>query len=161
MVILNNIQEDLMPTFMLSLNWTDQGPCLLLNTRRAIMSKATTNVVKALLESASEMFDETGCVPGIDGEEMRAETMVPDVKEYISESINNPEVLCDPDILDRPGFTLVLSWLAQKWLQKCRKLAPRANKNPERYLTKEQQKACLDSAAAELTREITQQRSLN
>jgi uncharacterized protein with GYD domain len=25
MVILNNIQEDLMPTFMLSLNWTDQG----------------------------------------------------------------------------------------------------------------------------------------
>ena len=25
MVILNNIQEDLMPTFMMSLNWTDQG----------------------------------------------------------------------------------------------------------------------------------------
>jgi len=25
----------------------------------------------------SEMFDETGCVPGIDGEEVRAETMVP------------------------------------------------------------------------------------
>jgi uncharacterized protein with GYD domain len=24
-VILNNIQEDLMPTFMMSLNWTDQG----------------------------------------------------------------------------------------------------------------------------------------
>jgi hypothetical protein len=35
------------------------------------------------------------------------------------------------------------------------------NNNPEQYLTKEQQKACLDSAAAELVREITQQRPLN
>jgi hypothetical protein len=118
------------------------------------MSKATTKEVRALLETASEMFDETGCVPGIDGEEVRAETMVP-------ESIDNPEVLCDPETWDRPGFTLVLSWLAQKWLQKCRKLAPRGNKNPEHYLTKEQQKACLDLAAAELIREITQQRPLN
>jgi hypothetical protein len=125
------------------------------------MSKATTKEVTALLETASEMFDETGCVPGIDGEEVRAETMVPDAKEYISESIDNPEVLHDPEIWDTPGFTLVLSWLAQKWLQKCRKLAPRGNKNPEQYLTKEQQKACLDSAAAELVREITQQRPLN
>jgi hypothetical protein len=41
------------------------------------MSKATTKEVRALLESASEMFDETGCVPGIDGEEVRAETIVP------------------------------------------------------------------------------------
>ena len=41
------------------------------------MSKATTKEVRALLETASEMFDETGCVPGIDGEEVRAETMVP------------------------------------------------------------------------------------
>ena len=125
------------------------------------MSKATTKEVRALLETASEMFDETGCVPGIDGEEVRAETMVPDVKEYISESIDNPEVLCDPETWDRPGFALVLSWLAQKWLQKCRKLAPRGNKNPEQYLTKEQQKACLDSAAAQLVREIRQQRPLN
>jgi len=131
------------------------------NTGEPIMSKATTKEVRALLETASEMFDETGCVPGIDGEEVRAETMVPDVKEYISESIDNPEVLCDPETWDRPGFTLVLSWLAQKWLQKCRKLAPRGNKNPEQYLTKEQQKSCLDSAAAELIREITQQRPLN
>jgi len=124
------------------------------------MSKATTKEVRALLETASEMFDETGCVPGIDGEEVCAETIVPDAKEYISESIDNPEVLCNPETWDRPGFTLVLSWLAQKWLQKCRKLAPRGNKNPEQYLTKEQQKACLDSAAAELIREITQQRPL-
>jgi hypothetical protein len=124
------------------------------------MSKATTKEVRALLETASEMFDETGCVPGIDGEEVRAEMMVPDAKEYISESIDNPEVLCDSETWDRPGFTLVLSWLAQKWLQKCHKLAPRGTKNPER-LIKEQQKACLDSAAAELIREITQRQSLN
>jgi hypothetical protein len=125
------------------------------------MSKATTKEVRALLETASEMFDETGCVPGIDGEEVRAETMVPDVKEYISESIDNPEVLCDPETWDRPGFTLVLSWLAQKWNQRCRKLAPLGSKNPEQHLTKEQQKACLEMAAAELIREITQGRSLN
>ena len=125
------------------------------------MSKATTKEVRALLDTASEMFDETGCVPGIDGEEVRAEPMVPDAKEYISESIDNPEVLCDSETWDRPGFTLVLSWLAQKWLQKCHKLAPRGSKNPEQHLTKEQQKACLDSAAAELIREITQGQSLN
>jgi hypothetical protein len=125
------------------------------------MSKATTKEVRALLDRASEMFDETGCVLGIDGEEVRAETMVPDAKEYISESIENPEVLCDSEIWDRPGFTLVLSWLAQKWLQKCHKLAPRGSRNPEQHLTKEQQKACLNSAAAELIREITQRQSLN
>src|SRR5215471_16220121 len=123
------------------------------------MNKATTKEVRALLDTASEMFDETGCVPGIDGEEVRAEMMAPEAKEYISESIDNPEVLCDLETWDRPGFTL--SWLAQKWLRKCHKHAPSANKNPEQYLTKEQQKACLDFAAAELIREITQQQSLN
>ena len=125
------------------------------------MSKATTKEVRALLETASEMFDETGCVPGFDGEQVPAERIVLDAKEYISETIDDPETIYDPETWDRPGFALVLSWLAQKWLQKCRKLAPRGNKNPEQYLTKEQQKACLDSAAAELIREITQQRPLN
>ena len=33
------------------------------------MSRAITKEVRALVETASEMFDETGCVPGIDGEE--------------------------------------------------------------------------------------------
>jgi hypothetical protein len=70
------------------------------------MSKATTKEVRALLETASEMFDETGCVPGFDGEEVRAETIVPDATKYISESIDNPEVLCDSETWDRPGFTL-------------------------------------------------------
>jgi hypothetical protein len=112
--------------------------------------------------TTSEMFEETGCVPGSDGEEVPAETMVPDAKEYILETINDPEASYDPEIWDTPGFTLVLSWLAQKWQQKCRKLAPRGgNKNAVQYLTKEQQKSCLDSAAAELIREITQQRPLN
>jgi hypothetical protein len=107
------------------------------------------------------MFSETGRMPGIDGEEVPAETIVPDVKEYISETIDDPEAIYDPKIWDVSGFALVLSWLAQKWNQRCLKLAPRGSKNPEQYLTKEQQKACLDSAAAELIREITQGRSLN
>ena len=117
--------------------------------------------VRALLDTASEMFDETGCVPGFDGEEVPAETMVPNAKEYILETIDDPEAFYDPEIWDTPGFTLVLSWLAQKWLQKCRKLAPRGNTNPEQYLTKEQQQTCLDSAAAELIRELRQQRPLS
>jgi hypothetical protein len=125
------------------------------------MGNALTKEDRALLEKASEMFDETGRVPGFDGEEVPAETMVPDAKKYILETINDPEALYDPEIWDTPGFTLVLSWLAQKWQRKCRKLAPRGNKNPVQYLTKEQQKACLDSVAAELIREITQQRPLN
>jgi hypothetical protein len=115
----------------------------------------------ALLKEASEMFDETGCVPGPHGEQVPAEEMVPDVKEYISESIYDPEAICDPEIWDTPGFALVVSWLSQKWQQKCHKLAPRGSKNLEQYLTKEQQAACLDSAAAELIREIRQRRPLN
>jgi hypothetical protein len=124
------------------------------------MGKALTKEARTLLEKASEMFEETGCVPGSDGEEVPAETIVPDAKEYILETINDPETFYDPEIWDTPGFTLVVSWLAQKWQRKCLKLAPRG-KNPAQYLTKEQQKACLDSAAAELIREITQQRPLN
>jgi hypothetical protein len=31
------------------------------NTGKPIVSKATTKEVRALLETASEMFDETGC----------------------------------------------------------------------------------------------------
>ena len=92
---------------------------------------------------------------------MPAERIVPDVKEYISETIDDPEANYDPEIWDTPGFALVLSWLAKKWHQRCHKLAHRRNKNPEQYLTKEQQKAFLDSAAIELIREITQQRPLN
>ena len=123
------------------------------------MSKAIPKECMAPLKEASEMFSETGCVPGIAGEEVPAETIVLDAKEYISETIDDPEAICDPEIWDTSGFALVLSWLAQKWNQRCRTLA--GSKKPEQYPTKEQQKACLEMAAAELIREITQGRSLN
>jgi hypothetical protein len=125
------------------------------------MSNAIPKQYLALLKEASEMFEETGCVPGVDGEEVPAEKIVPDAKEYISETIDDPKAIYDPEIWDTPGFALVVSWLSQKWQQKCQKLAPRRSKNPEQYLTKEQQKACLDSAAAELIREITHNRLLS
>jgi len=115
----------------------------------------------ALLKEASEMFEETGCVPGADGEPVRAETIVSDVKTYISETIDNPEASYDPMIWDTPGFALVVSWLAQKWQRRCQKLAPRRSKKPAQHLTKEQQKACLDAASAELIREITHNRLLS
>ena len=52
------------------------------------MSRAITKENMALLKDAGEMFNETGCVPGIDGEQVPAERIVPDVKEYISEMID-------------------------------------------------------------------------
>src|SRR5262249_33871050 len=125
------------------------------------MSIAIPKDCMALLKEASDMFEETGCVPGIDGARVPAERIVPDAKEYISDTIDDPEAIYDPEIWDTPGFALVLSWLAQKWNRRCQKLAPSGTKSPEQYLTKEQQKACLDSAAAELIREITHGRSLN
>ena len=54
----------------------------------------------ALLDEACEMFAETGCVPGIDGEEVPAETIVPEAKEYISQTIDDPEAIYDPEIWD-------------------------------------------------------------
>jgi hypothetical protein len=119
------------------------------------MSRAITKELMALLKEASEMFEETGCVPGVDGEPVQAETIVPDAKEYISETIDDPKAIYDPAIWDTPGFALVVSWLAQKWQRRCQILAPRRSKNPAQHLTKEQQRACLDSAAAELIHEIT------
>ena len=64
------------------------------------MSKAKTKEYEALLEKVSEMFDEAGCVPGIDGEEVLAEKFVPEAKKYISETIDDPEALYDPEILE-------------------------------------------------------------
>ena len=87
------------------------------------MRKAIPKEEIALLREASEMFNETGCVPGFDGEQVPAEKMVTDVKEYISETIYDPEVIYDPEIWDTPGFALILSWLAQKGQRRCHKLA--------------------------------------
>jgi hypothetical protein len=125
------------------------------------MSKAIPNDYMALLKEASEMFEETGCVTGIDGEQVPAESIVPDAKEYISETIDDPRSIYDPAIWDTPGFALVVSWLAQKWQRRCQIFAPRRSKNPAQHLTNEQQKACLDSAAADLIHEITHGGSLN
>jgi hypothetical protein len=52
------------------------------------MSKAITITKEdmALLKEASEMFNETGCVPGLDGEQVPAEKILPDVKERSSPS---------------------------------------------------------------------------
>ena len=77
------------------------------------MRRVITKDCMALLEEASEMFNETGCVPGIDGEQVPAERIVPDAKEYISETIDDPETIYDPEIWSTSGFALVLSWLAQ------------------------------------------------
>jgi len=53
------------------------------------MSNAITKQCMALLKEASDMFEETACVLGVDGEEVPAERMVPDAKEYISETIDD------------------------------------------------------------------------
>jgi hypothetical protein len=125
------------------------------------MSNAIPKQWMALLNEAGEVFEETGCVPGMDGEPVLVETIVPDAKKYISEIIDDPEAIYDPAIWDAPGFALVVSWLAQKWNRRCQKLASRRSKNAALHLSKEQQKACLDSAAAELIHEITHGGSLN
>src|SRR6516162_4122895 len=44
------------------------------------MSKTIPKECMALLKEASEMFSETRCVPGIDGEKVPAETIVPKAK---------------------------------------------------------------------------------
>ena len=125
------------------------------------MSKVISQKEMALLKEAREMFDETGCVPGFDGEQVPAEKLVPDVKEYILEMIYDAEAIYDPEMWDTPGFMLVLSWLSQKWQRRCHKFAPHGTGKFEQYLSKEQQEACLDTAAAELIREIMQRGPLN
>src|SRR5436190_24032470 len=55
------------------------------------MVKLTTKEDVALLvEEAFEMFEETGCVPDVEGKKVRAETIVPCAKRYILETIDNP-----------------------------------------------------------------------
>jgi hypothetical protein len=117
------------------------------------MVKLTTKEDVALLvEEASEMFEETGCVPDVDGKKVRAEKIVPRAKRYILETIDNPKSRYDATIWHSPGYTLVLSWLSQKWLKYCQKLAPTVLKDVDLHLPKDQRKLCLDWAADELTR---------
>ena len=55
------------------------------------MNKVRNKEYKALLKKVSEIFDEADNVFGIDGEESLAIRIVPDAKEYISETIDDPE----------------------------------------------------------------------
>ena len=55
-------------------------------------------------KEASDMFSETGCVFDVDGEGVPAEMIVPNAKEYISDTIDDPEAIYDREIWDRPGF---------------------------------------------------------
>ena len=92
------------------------------------MSKAIiTKDDMALLKEASEMFNETGCVPGVDGEQVPAERMVPDVKEYISETIDDPEALYDPEIWDTPGLYASPFVAGQKMASKMRSFSPKTS----------------------------------
>jgi len=110
--------------------------------------------VALLVAEASEMFERTACVPDVDGKKVPAETIVPHAKQYILETIDNPKAGYDTELWHSPGYTLVLSWLSQKWLKKCQKFAPSVIKNVDRDLLKEQQKMCLDWAADGLIRDI-------
>ena len=69
------------------------------------MVKLTTKEDIALLvEEASEMFEETGCVPDVDGTKVRAEKIVPRAKRYILETIDNPKASYDATICTRRGI---------------------------------------------------------
>ena len=119
------------------------------------MIKLTTKEDVALLVAeASEIFEETGCVPDGDGKKVPAETIVPHAKQYILETIDNPKARYNTTIWHSPGYTLVLSWLSQHWLKKCQKLAPTVIKDVDLHLPKDQRKICLDWAADDLIQEI-------
>ena len=82
------------------------------------MRKVITKEEMALLNGASEMFNETGCVPGADGEQVPAETMVPDAKEYILEAIDDAEAITTR----RFGIHLDLRWCFFGWRKNGRKM---------------------------------------
>jgi hypothetical protein len=95
------------------------------------MSKIIPKECMALLKEASEMFSETGCVPGIDGEEVRAETIVPEAKGYISETIDDPEAIYDPEIWHTSGF----AWSFRGWHKNGIKDAARSRLSAVRTLS--------------------------
>ena len=91
----------------------------------ATMAKLSTKEDVALVVAeASEMFEETGYVPDVDGKKVRAERIVPLAKRYISKTIDNPKSSYDTKVWHSPGYALVLSWLSKKWLRNCQKFAP-------------------------------------
>ena len=74
------------------------------------MIKLTTKEELALhVEEASEMFEETGCVPDIDGKKVRAEKIVPRAKRYILETIDNPRQAT----MQRYGIRRGIRWFSR------------------------------------------------
>src|SRR5438477_8370771 len=70
------------------------------------MTKLTTKEDIALLvEEAAEIFEETGCVPDVDGKKIRAEKIVPRAKRYILKTIDDPKASYDATIWHSPGHT--------------------------------------------------------
>ena len=60
------------------------------------MSKAITKEDMALLKEAGEMFNETGCVPGIDGEQVPAERIA-SVLNTVQTRLDFPAILKSTD----------------------------------------------------------------
>jgi hypothetical protein len=126
------------------------------------MIKLTTKGdVAQLIAEASEMFEETGCVPDVYGKKVGAETIVPRAKRYILETIDIPKASYDTTIWHSPGYTLVLSWLSKKMAEELQKFAPTVLKGVDLHLPKDQRKLCLDWAADDLIRQITRRQRLH
>ena len=53
--------------------------------------------------AARKMFEETGCVPDIDGKKVRVEKIAPRAKQYILETIDNPKARYDATIWHSPA----------------------------------------------------------
>jgi len=92
----------------------------------------------ALLKEASEMFEETGCVPGIDGEQVPAQTVVRTRRNTSQRQLTTRK----QSTTLRYGIRLGLRWSCRglHWNgnEDVRSSPPRSS-NPEQQLTKEQQ----------------------
>ena len=99
------------------------------------MVKLTTKEDIALLvEEASEMFEETGCVPDVDGTKVRAEKIVPRAKRYILETIDNPKARLPMQRYGiRRGMTRLSRGCHKMAERCCHKLAPTVLKERSSY----------------------------
>ena len=108
------------------------------------MTKLTTKEdVELLVAEALEMFEQTGCVPDVDSKKVPAEKIVPLAKQYILDTIDKPGASYNTKVWHSPGYTLVLSWLSQRWLKKFQKFAPTILKDVDKHVPKDQQEMCL------------------
>ena len=112
--------------------------------REAIMNKVRNKEYKALLKKVSEIFDEADNVFGIFGEEALAERSY----QMRRNTSWRQSTTRKRSMTRRYGIDLGLRWSFRGWRKNGTKnatsLVPPRSRNPEQYLTKEQQKACLD-----------------